>query len=111
MLGGAAELLRPQLGLALVAVVALITSCSAFFSVGLPVDRDAALLGGGGGVGGALRTNVARTGGGDVGTGGLLASTTCLDDGRFVVDFDASVAGSIFGVGSGFGIDLALGTD
>ncbi len=44
-------------------------------------------------------------------TGGRLGPTACADGGHFVVRFDASDAGSIFGAGSGFGMDLALGAD
>ena len=106
-----AELLRPLLGLALVAGGAVMTSSSGFFGGAFPIDCDAALLGGGGGVGGNLRTDFVRTGGGGVGTGGLLAPAACVEDVRFVVNVVASVAGSIFGIASGFGIDLTLGTD
>ncbi len=88
--GGAAELIRSLLGLALVAVVAVMSSSSAFFG-GIPINCDAVLLRGGGGVGGTLGTDFARTGGGGVGTGGLLSPVACVNDGRFVVHFVASV--------------------
>ncbi len=105
MLGGAAELLRPLLGLALAVGGAVRTPSFVFFGGGVPLVCENALLGGGGGVGKTLITDFARTGGGGVGTGGLLALAGSVDDGRFVVNFDASGAGSIFGVGF-----LALGS-
>ena len=106
-------LLRPLLGLTLVSGVAMITSSSAFFGC-FPTDLDlGSRFGGGGGVGGTLGIDFARTGGGGVGTSGRLGPAACVDGDRFVVNVVASVAVSIFGVGSAvldLGTDLALGT-
>ena len=53
MLGGAADLLRPLLGLVPVVGGTVMTSSSAFFGKGFHLVFDIALLGGGGSVGGA----------------------------------------------------------
>ncbi len=99
-------MLRPLLGLASVVGAAVMTSSSGFLGGVFLIGCDDALLGGGG-VGGTLGADFARIGGDGVGTGWRLGPSACADCGRFVVNFDASGAGSIFGVGQIFGIDKA----
>ncbi len=94
-LGGAAELLRPLLGLALVAGVAVTTSSSDFFD-DFPTDCEAARFGGGGGAGVTLKTHFARTSGSGVGTGGRLGPDACVEGGRVVDNCISYFAVSVF---------------
>ena len=105
---GAAELLRPLVGLTFITGIAELppsmygltsVCCGCGFFDGFPTDAETARF--------ETAPTDAETarfgGGGGAGGGGLLAPAACVDGWRFVVNFVGTVGGSIFAaVGSTF---------